>query len=424
MRQAFVSPAATTVGRRSAGARLRGVFIAVLPALFTAGYVVGTGSVTTISSAGAAYGFTLVWTLVMASVFSWVMFAAVDHCTVVSGATMLHNFRRHFGGVLTITLIAGVALTQISSVIGVTAILSDVVQEWSRSVLGGSGVPPIITATASTLLLVTLFWTGRHTLFLRVLAVLVALMGLCFLATAIWVRPSWSEFAAGLVPSVPRAGDPHLLIAGMIGTTMASVVLVSRSIVVQDSGWTLTDLARARRDALFAASLLFVVNAAIMACAAGTLWRAGYRVQRAIDMVRMLEPLAGATTTTVFVIGIVAAGLSSLFPNYLLGAWMLSDYRGTARDMSLPLYRAIVVVTALAGLYVPVFGGNAVQIMIASQAVSPIVMPVLATCLLVVLLRQDRKHRSVPLLWALAGTVGFTIYIAALALRGFLDLNR
>jgi Mn2+/Fe2+ NRAMP family transporter len=398
---------------------IRRIAASLLPGLFMVGYVIGTGSVTTMSTAGAAYGVTLVWTLLLASVFTHIAFVSIGQATILSGETILRNFRTHFGAAVTIALIAGVSLTQIASVIGVCGVLSDVVREWSRVTLG-TEIPPLATAIASTGFLLALFLTGRHSLFLNVLSALVGLMGIAFLATAVAVDVSLAEVLAGLRPVLPSVGDPNLLVAGMVGTTMASNVLLSRSIVVHEKGWRPADLPVATRDSAVAAVLLFIINVAIMACAAGTLHRSGLRIERAIDMVRTLEPIAGSATTTVFVIGIIAAGLSSLFPNYIIGAWMLTDFRGQSRsELTRPAYRVLVILTALTGLYVPLFGGNPVQIMIASQAISPVIMPILMTLVLVLL----RKHNRSPILTiSLMVTVAFTLYVAVVAVRGFAGL--
>ncbi len=64
---------------------------------------------------------------------------------------------------------------------------------------------------------------------------------------------------------------------------------------------------------------------------------------------------------SLFAIGIIAAGLSSIFPNLLLFPWLLSDYHQTPRRLSRPLYRTIVVLIALSGIIVPVFGGKPVK---------------------------------------------------------------
>ena len=395
---------------------IRRIAASLLPGLFMVGYVIGTGSVTTMASAGAAYGVTLVWTLLLASIFTHIAFVAIGQTTILCGGTILQNFRTHFGGAVTVALIAGVSLTQIASVIGVCGVLSDVILEWSRVTLG-TEIPPLATAIGATGFLLALFLTGRHSLFLHVLSALVGLMGIAFVATAVAVDVSFAEVLGGLRPVLPSAGDPNLLIAGMVGTTMASNVLLSRSIVVHEKGWRPADLPLATRDSAVAALLLFIINVAIMACAAGTLNRAGLRIERAIDMVRTLEPMAGSATTTVFVVGIAAAALSSLFPNYIIGAWMLTDFKGQSRgELRRPAYRVLVILTALTGLYVPLFGGNPVQIMIASQAISPVIMPVLMTLVLVLL----RKHTKSPVLTiSLLVTVAFTLYVAGVAIRGF-----
>ena len=104
---------------------------------------------------------------------------------------------------------------------------------------------------------------------------------------------------------------------------------------------------------------------------------------------KTLEPLAGGVAVTGFVLGILAAGLSSLFPNYLLGPWLLSDFLGIPRDMSRGVFRAMVAAAAMFGLVVPVFGGKPIQIMIASQAVSPIAMPLLAVFVTILLNKKS-----------------------------------
>ena len=69
---------------------------------------------------------------------------------------------------------------------------------------------------------------------------------------------------------------------------------------------------------------MFIISAAVMAAAAGTLYQTGTGLNNASQMVIILEPIAGSAAVGLFVIGIVAAGLSSQFPNLLLrpGCWL------------------------------------------------------------------------------------------------------
>lgn len=401
--------------------RIKHGVAAFAPGIFIIGYVIGTGSVTTMSVAGASYGMTLLWTLALASLFTHLMIVGISRVTILSGETLLQLFRKHFGVPVTALIIVSLAATQITSIIGVMAIVVDVLREWGRAALG-LAVNPIGTAAFLTLVLVSLYWVGRHAFFLKVLASLVGVMGLAFFITAGTVLPDARELAAGLVPGIPEAGNPRLLVAGMVGTTMASVVLFTRSVLVQEEGWQATQLPHVTRDSAVSMTILFFINAAIMACAAGTLHRQGLEIEAAIDMVKTLEPLAGGLATGGFVVGIVAAGLSSLFPNYLLGPWIAADFLGLPRDMSRAAFRAMVVVAAAFGLVVPVWGGRPVNIMIASQAVSPVAMPLLALFVLILLNKKSvagAHPPSIALNAGLAVTVAFSFYMCFVALSGF-----
>lgn len=394
---------------------------AFAPGIFIIGYVIGTGSVTTMSVAGASYGMTLLWTLALASLFTHLMIVGISRVTILSGETLLHLFRKHFGVPVTALMIVSLAATQITSIIGVMAIVVDVLRAWAAAALG-LAVNPVGAAAFLTLALVSLYWVGRHAFFLKVLACLVGVMGLAFFFTAGMVLPDARDLAAGLVPGIPETGNPRLLIAGMVGTTMASVVLFTRSVLVQEEGWQASQLPLVTRDSAVSMTILFFINAAIMACAAGTLHRQGMEIKAAIDMVKTLEPLAGGMATGGFVIGIVAAGLSSLFPNYLLGPWIAADFLGLPRDMGRAAFRAMVVVASLCGLVVPVLGGRPVNIMIASQAVSPVAMPLLALFVLILLNKKSVAGDRPPsraLNAGLAVTVAFSFYMCFVALSGF-----
>ena len=394
---------------------------AFAPGIFIIGYVIGTGSVTTMSVAGASYGMTLLWTLALASLFTHLMIVGISRVTILSGETLLHLFRKHFGVPVTALMIVSLAATQITSIIGVMAIVVEVLRAWGAAALG-LAVDPVGAAAFLTLALVSLYWVGRHAFFLKVLACLVGVMGLAFFFTAGMVLPDARDLAAGLVPGIPETGSPRLLIAGMVGTTMASVVLFTRSVLVQEEGWQASQLPLVTRDSAVSMTVLFFINAAIMACAAGTLHRQGMEIEAAIDMVRTLEPLAGGMATGCFVIGIVAAGLSSLFPNYLLGPWIAADFLGLPRDMGRAAFRAMVVAASLCGLVVPVLGGRPVNIMIASQAVSPVAMPLLALFVLILLNKKSVAGDRPPsraLNAGLAVTVAFSFYMCFVALSGF-----
>lgn len=398
------------------------------PGIFIIGYVVGTGSVTTLASSGAKYGMSMTWALALSCFFTYIMIVSISRLTILSGKTLIHLIRSKFGNLAAIIIIVGLMITVISSVIGLTAIATDVFQEWTKMLSpGGEGVHPAISAIVIIAILYYLFWFGKHRFFLRAMSVIVALMGISFIGSMFMVIPSASEIIKGMVPEIPDGTDAHLILAGLVGTTMAAVVLLSRTYLVAEQKWTLKDLKIENRDAIISLVLTFLVSAAILAAAAGTMYPRGIVVEKAIDMVKTLEPISGPMASSIFVIGIIAAAFSSLFPGYLLGPWLVYDYLDKPRNMSRTPVRLAVLGIALLGLIVPVFHGNPVVIMIASQAVSPILMPLLI--LFVFFLINNKKivgEYKNPLIlnMGLGLTFVFSLfmaYTAYIGLSGFLS---
>jgi Mn2+/Fe2+ NRAMP family transporter len=262
------------------------------------------------------------------------------------------------------------------SSIGVVAIVTDVIREWSRPLTGsGDGWNTIVIALVVIPIMVYMVIEGRYRSMEKILALFVGLMGVSFVLTAFMVIPDPVAVMRGLVPNIPAEDGAALIVTGMLGTTMGGVLYVVRSVTVKQKQWSINELKIEKRDAAISAGLMFLLSAAVMACAAGTLFPLGLRVDNAIDMLRLLEPLAGRFAISVFVVGIVSAGLSSLFPHYMLVPMLLSDYRREHLDLGNPRNRAIIMFYALLGFVVPVFGGSPVLVMIASQAFTLTVTP-------------------------------------------------
>jgi Mn2+/Fe2+ NRAMP family transporter len=254
---------------------------------------------------------------------------------------------------------------------------------------------------------------------------MVGVMGMAFILTNLMIIHDPAEMFKGLIPYIPSEGKPHMIIAGIVGTTMAAVVLVSRSIIIAEKGWKVNELHIEHRDAVISATVLFLVSAAIMASAAGTLYPRGITVENAIDMVSTLEPLAGKFAIAVFVTGIIAAGLSSIFPNMLLLPWLVCDYKGIKRDLTKRIFRILVIIVTMSGIIIPVFGGQPVVIMIASQAFSPLMMPLLILFLIIIMNNRKVMKDHVNGFWLNTGlviTLLFSIFMFFIAFEGYLDL--
>ena len=361
-----------------------------LPGIFLLGFNIGTGSVTAMAKAGATYGMTLLWTIAISCFATFLMINAYGRYTLVTGETALQAFRKHIHPAVGIFFIVALTAGVCGSVMGVMGIVAEISHEWSKTFISG-GIPPLWLAAFFIALVYFIFWNGTTQFFERSLAVIVAIMATCFVLNFFILTPPLSEILSGFIPTLPKVkdGNAYLVVASMVGTTVFSGLFIIRTTLVKEAGWTIDDAHKQRRDAIVAVAMMFVISASIMAAAAGTLHAEGLGLDRASQMISMLEPLAGAFATAIFAIGIIAAGVSSQFPNVLMLPWLLCDFQGSEREMSLPRYRIMVLCISLLGLVVPIFEARPVLVMIISQAFNAIILPITVGCILYLGNRRD-----------------------------------
>jgi Mn2+/Fe2+ NRAMP family transporter len=364
-----------------------------LPGIFLLGFNIGTGSVTSMAKAGATYGMSLLWTIVASCLATFLLITVYGRYTLVTGETALHAFRKHIHPAVGIFFIVALTAGVSGSVMGVMGIVADISFEWSKTMVDG-GIAPIYFAMFYIALVYYIFWNGRTQFFERSLAVIVAVMSACFLLNFFIMMPPPVDILKGLVPNLPEVPvdegrGPFLVIASMVGTTVFSGLFIIRTTLVKEAGWTIADIDKQRNDAIVSVAMMFVISGSIMAAAAGTLHAEGLGLTRASQMIELLEPLVGAFATSVFAVGIIAAGVSSQFPNVLMLPWLLCDFNQSKREMTLPKYRVIVFVISLLGLVVPVFEARPIFVMIVSQAFQSIILPVTVVCILYLGNRRD-----------------------------------
>lgn len=355
----------------------------LLPGIFIFGFTVGTGSVTAMAKAGADYGMSLLWAIFLSCVITYFLLQLFGKFTIVSGETALQAIRKHIHPAVGIFFIVTLTAHVCGSVIGVMGIVADVTQEWSKSIVDG-GISQITISAIFILVVYLIFWVGKNDAFQKILGVVVGIMSVCFLINFIIMMPPIEEMAKGLIPQVPTSGkeeNAFLVIASMVGTTVFSGLFILRTTLVKEAGWTIKDMKTQNRDAAFAGIMMFLVSAAIMAAAAGTLHAQGQTLTKVSEMVSLLAPF-GAFGVTIFTLGLIAAGVSSQFPNVAMLPWMLDDYKQRKSNLKRPSYRVIVLLISCLGFIVPIFHAKPIAVMIISQAFSAMILPVTVLCIL------------------------------------------
>lgn len=350
------------------------------PGLFLIGYNIGTGSITTMAKTGAEHGMGLFWALILSSVFTYILMVAYGKVTLVSGNTALFNFKKElkWGWLLSLYIIVALIIGELLALMGVMGIVADLVQEGIKLAFNGLELSTVWIILFFVIILYFFLWYGKYQSFEKVLTALVIVMGLSFLIVFVMIKPSFTALAEGIVPSIPNTPGALGLIAAITGTTCSAAVFIMRSTVVAEKGWTVNDLKTEKRDAFVSAAMMLFLSGVIMAVGAGTLHVMGLKLENTVDMIRLFEPIGGKLSAFLLIIGIAGAGLSTIFPIVLIAPWLISDYRGTPRNIHSKQSR-ILIFGALIFAFGTVFMDEKPPLlMIFSQAFQACILPAVA----------------------------------------------
>ena len=369
------------------------------PGIFAIGYTIGTGSVTSMIVAGNSFGMQLLWVLFFSCLFSGVLIYVSGSYFLYTEETALYAIKKHLplGKIIAIAIIVTVGIGQWNSLIGILGITSNVIFEILtlnfKSLLGYKY--EVVLALA--ILIIGVFYyflvKGNYSLFEKVLALFVTMMGLSFIFTLFFVYPMPAQVIKGLIPTIPEVEGSGILIAAFVGTTMAAATFLSRPLFIQGKGWTLKDFTVHKNDALIAALLIFTISGAIMAVASGSLFEKEMEITHVLQMSQALEPSVGKFAVSVFFAGTLSAGLSSIFPCLMIVPLMLGDYNTGKLDVQTNRFKLITGVASVLALSIPIFGFNPIKGQIITQVFNVFALPLVVMSFL---LLWNRKAAGLP----------------------------
>ena len=369
------------------------------PGIFAIGYTIGTGSVTSMIVAGNNFGMQLLWVLFLSCLFSGVLIYVSGSYYLITGETALLSIKKHLplGRILALTIIITVGIGQWNSLIGILGITSNVIYEilvLNFPSLAGNQYALVLSIA---LVIIGIFYglliKGNYSLFEKILALFVSMMGLSFIFTLFFVFPQPTEVIMGLMPVIPKVEGAGILIAAFVGTTMAAATFLSRPLFIQGKGWTKADFKTQKNDAFIAAILIFIISGSIMAVANGSLFGTEQQITHVLDMSRALEPSLGKYAVSIFFAGTLSAGLSSIFPCLMIVPLMLGDFNSGKLDVKSKRFKIITGVASLLALSVPVFGFNPIQGQIFTQVFNVFALPLVVLSFLVL---WNRKGVGLP----------------------------
>ncbi|MEQ9101190.1 MAG: Nramp family divalent metal transporter [Imperialibacter sp.] len=409
--------------------KIAAFLLSIGPGLFCIGYTVGTGSVTSMAKAGSQYGSQLLWVLSLSCIFSWALMEAYGRYAVVTGRTAVNSFKTElrFGKVLAVVLIIGIVIGQWNSLSGIVGLSANALYEIARLFLPGlPGESYWAVLSIAVVILAILYFlliVGKYSFFEKILILFVTIMGVSFLISMFIVLPTPGEIVMGFIPSIPKGEGGNLLVAAFVGTTMAAPTFVVRPLLMKGKGWAREDTALQSRDALSSALFMFVISAAIMITAMGALYYKGLTINKVIDMVYTLEPVAGKFAVALFMTGALSAGLSSVFPILMVAPLLISDYKNGELDLTSKLFKRLTAVACVVGLSVPILGANPIVAQIATQVANVFVLPLVIGGIIYMINRKAvmGEHRAG---WLLnTGLVLAFVFSCVISVIGFSALK-
>ncbi|MCD6355392.1 MAG: Nramp family divalent metal transporter [Prolixibacteraceae bacterium] len=385
---------------------------AVGPGLFLIGYNIGTGSITTMAKVGAEHGMALTWALVLSIIFTYVLMVAYGQTTLVTGKTALSTIKTSFkfGKPLAIYILVALVVGEILALMGIFGIVADLIQEGIRIIFGKTEVSTLTITAVLVVSLYLLLWNGKYKIFEKFLIILVIFMGLSFILVFFMVKPSLSSIADGLVPGIPKNPDSLRLIAAIAGTTCSAAVFIMRSTVVVEKGWTIKDLKLEKRDSAVSVSMMLFLSLVIMAVSAGTLHVMGLKLNNTVEMIHLFEPIGGKIAALILILGIVGAGISSIFPIVLITPWLISDYTGKKRDIQSPMYRILGLIGVLFGFGMQFIKTTPPLLMIFSQAFQALILPAVAIPVFILINSKSVMNKHVAGIKMNVGLVGVILF--------------
>ncbi|MEO1079594.1 MAG: Nramp family divalent metal transporter [Pseudomonadota bacterium] len=351
------------------------------PGLLVTAAFVGPGTVATASSAGAGFGYSLIWALLFSVAATMALQEMSVRSAIVTGDGLAATMRRALGG----GLFGRAALLGVILAIGIgnAAYESGNIAGAALALASVSPVPAPAWAIAVGACAAGLLFVPAYAQLEKVLVGLVLAMSAVFLVCALALAPAWDEVLRGLKPTVPRGS--LVTIIALIGTTVVPYNLFLQANAARDHWRGEEDRGRAlysaRMDTLVSVALGGAITLSILSIAA--ISAAGSSQAPSLEALALqLEPVLGPSGRYLFASGLAAAGVTSAVTAPLAAAYAVCGALGLDDSLRGPAFRRIALAVVAIGSVFAVLGSRPLSLIIIAQAANGLMLPVIAAVLL------------------------------------------
>ena len=285
------------------------------------------GNIATGIEAGARYGYQLLWVVLASSLVAMLFQMLSARVGIVTGQNLAQLCRRHLPAP------AGLGMWLIAELAAMATDLAEFVGA-AVGIALLTGMPllhAMVVAGVLTYLLLTLQARGFRHIELMIGA-LVAVIGISYIIQ-VWILPvSWTAALRQTLVPTALPPDAFMVAAGIVGATVMPHALFLHSGLVnarvrpRSASETSQLLRYSNREVVAALAAAGCINLAMVVVSAGAFHGAHAEVAGIEDAYVTLAPLFGASAGLVFLVGLIASGLSSSVVGTLAGQMVLQGF--------------------------------------------------------------------------------------------------
>jgi NRAMP (natural resistance-associated macrophage protein)-like metal ion transporter len=297
---------------RSWKTRLLLFFAVVGPGFITANVDNDAGGILAYSSAGAQFGYSLLWTMLPMTIALIVVQEMSARMGAVTGKGLSDLIREEFGFRTTFIIMLLLVVTNFSNVVAEFAGIAGATELF--------GIPRFVSVPISALLVWFLVVKGNYKSVEKIF-LLASFFYIAYIIAGVLSRPDWHDAVVNTVkpPSLHqfKASDYLYMSVGIIGATIAPWMQFYLQSSIVEKGVTAKQYGASRIDVIFGSIFTDVVAWFIVVACAATLYVSGYRdVKSAADAAQALRPLAGQYAFILFAAGLFNASIfaASILP--------------------------------------------------------------------------------------------------------------
>ncbi len=380
--RAVAAASAVLAGQRGG---LRAYLAFAGPAVIASIAYMDPGNFATNIQAGAKYGYGLLWVVLLANLIAMLFQALSAKLGIVTGRNLAEMCREQFRrpvvwAMWVISEIAAMA-TDLAEFLGGAIGLSLLFQ---MPLFAGMVVTAVVTYG------ILMFESSGFRPIELIIGSLVGIIGLCYLIEMFIAPVDWG--AAALHTVLPQIADAEALVlaVGIIGATVMPHAVYLHSgltqarMPVRDESERRKVLRFSNQEVIIALAIAGMVNMAMVMMAASA-FHAGHSDVAEIETAyHTLAPLLGAGAAGVFLVSLIASGVSSSAVGTMAGQMIM---QGFVRFRIPIVVRRLV--TMIPAFIVVGLGVNATKALVISQVVLSIALPLPMIALLIFTRRAD-----------------------------------